>query len=290
MGRRGVDRGGAVMRFFSKSSLIAMAAVIAAMPSFAQTRVPQTPRSTTFGRATRGYLGVGVVALADDRVKALGLKDDHGVEVKRVEEGTAAEKAGLKEGDVILEVNGKSFDDVEQFIRMIAEQQPRAKVGLTIWRGNAQQTLTATLDERAGRPLFLPGPNGAMPPMPPMPTLPPNVDDQFNGIRGNSARVGFEGEGLTGQLADYFGVKAGVLVRSVAANTAASRAGLKAGDVVTKVNGTPVGTPREITGLVRSSGKKSVSFTVMRNRKEMSVDVEVARQERNGDGSDRQVL
>ena len=256
--------------------------------ALAQTQVPQPPRSTTFRRAMRGYLGVGVVALTDDRVKALGLKDDHAVEVKRVEEGSAAEKAGLKDGDVILEVNGKGFDNVEQFIRAIAEQQAGAKVGLTVWRNNAKQTLTATLDERAERSLFVPGPFGAMPPMPPMPTLPPNFDDQFNGIRGNSARVGFEGEPLTGQLADYFGVKAGVLVRGVAASSPAAKAGLKAGDVVTKVNGTPVSTPREITGLVRA-GKKPAAFTVVRDRKEIKVDVEIS-QQGGPEGVDRQRL
>ncbi len=278
-----------------KSCVIPAAPLLAALffapaASFAQTRVPQAPRSATFGQiASRGYLGVGVVALTDERIRALGLKDGRGVEVKRVEEGSAAAKAGLKEGDVILEVNGKSFDDVEQFIRGIAEQQPGAKVGLTVWRNNAKQTLTATLDERAGRPLFLPGPDGAMPPMPAMPTLPPNLDEKLDALRGNSARVGFEGEALTGQLADYFGVKEGVLVRSVAANTPAAKAGLHAGDVVAKVNGAPVTAPREITGLVRTSGKKTVTFTVIRNHKEMRIDVDVAPQSK-GETSDRQVL
>lgn len=274
-----------------KSSLIGIVAALALVAGAdAQTSAPQTGRSTRLMRpASRSYLGVGVVALTDDRVKALGLANDRGVEVKRVEEGTAAEKAGLKEGDVILEVNGKTFDGVEDFIRAIAEQQPGAKVGLTVWRGNAKQTLTATLDERTGRQMFLSGPYGPMPPMPPMPVIPPNVQDQLNALRGSSARVGFEGEALTGQLADFFGVKEGVLVRSVAADTPAAKAGLRAGDVVTKVNGTPVTAPREITGLVRTSGKKNVAFSVIRNHKEMSLDVEVPRQERH-DGSDRQVL
>ncbi len=282
------------MKFF-QSPLLTMTALAAVsffsqLPGFAQTRAPQPSRSTTFRRAaTRGYLGVGVVALTDDRVKALGLKDDHGVEVKRVEEGTAADKAGFKEGDVILEVNGKPFDNVERFIRAIAEQQPGANVDLTVWRNNARQTLTAKLDERSGRQFFTFGPNGALPPMPPMPVLPPNVQDQLNGLRGNSARVGFEGETLTGQLADFFGVKEGVLVRSVTAGTPAEKAGLRAGDVVMKVNGTPVSSPREISGLVRTGRQKTSSFTVVRNRKEIQVVVEIAQQGRT-DGPDRQVL
>jgi S1-C subfamily serine protease len=62
----------------------------------------------------------------------------------------------------------------------------------------------------------------------------------------------------------------------VNADTPASRAGLKAGDIVTRVNGTPVTSPREISGLVRVSGKKEISFTVVRNKKEMALKVEIA--------------
>jgi serine protease Do len=88
--------------------------------------------------------------------------------------------------------------------------------------------------------------------------------------------VGFEGEALNAQLAEFFGVREGVLVRSVNPKTPAERAGLKAGDVVVKVNGTPVTTPREITGLVRSSRRKAISFTVVRDKKEISLNVEIA--------------
>jgi serine protease Do len=72
-------------------------------------------------------------------------------------------------------------------------------------------------------------------------------------------------------------VKERVLVRSVTPRTPAERAGLKAGDVVVKVNGTPVTSQREISGLVlRSSGKKTVTFTVVRNKEEMTLNVEAA--------------
>jgi S1-C subfamily serine protease len=88
--------------------------------------------------------------------------------------------------------------------------------------------------------------------------------------------VGFEGEPLSPQLADFFGVRQGVLVRTVDARTPAEKAGLKAGDVVTRVNGTPVTSPREITGLVRMSRGKTTSFTVVRNKKEITLDIEVS--------------
>jgi serine protease Do len=258
-----------------KSFITLFACIVVAMafPAFAQ----QQARSTVLrGFASRGYLGVGVVELTDDRVKALNLKDDQGLEVKRVDDNSPAAKAGLKENDVILEVNGKSVEGIEQFQRSIGETPPGAKVSLTIWRNSAKQTVSATLDSRPGSFFVFGGPDFPVAPVPPMPPVPFNGGTPFPVIPGNSPIVGFEGEALNAQLAEYFGVKEGVLVRSVNPKTPAERAGLKAGDVVVKVNGTPVTTPREITGLVRSSRKKAISFTVVRNRKEISLSVEIA--------------
>lgn len=248
-----------------------------AQTAFAQTSGQQHAHSTTLREAaSRGYLGVGVVELTDDRVKALNLKDDQGLEVLRVDRNSPAAKAGLKENDVILDVNGKSIEGIEQFQRSIGETSPGTKVNLTIWRNGAKQTVSATLDSRPGNFFVFGGPDFPDAPMPPMPPVPFNGGNAFPMIPGNSPIVGFEGEALNPQLAEFFGVKEGVLVRSVNAKTPAERAGLKAGDVVVKVNGTPVTTPREITGLVRSSRRKAISFTVVQNKKEMSLNVEIA--------------
>ena len=77
-----------------------------------------------------------------------------------------------------------------------------------------------------------------------------------------------------GQLADFFGVKAGVLVRSVIAKSPADRAGLKAGDVIVKADGTSVRSPREITGMLRRQGeKRRLSLTVVRSHKEMTLEL-----------------
>jgi serine protease Do len=254
---------------------VAMFCVAAGL--FAQTSAPQTPRSATLRRAvSRGYLGVGVVELTDERVKALKLKDDSGLEVKRVDENSPAAKAGLKENDVILELNGKAIEDIEQFQTTVGETQPGSKVSLTIWRDGAKQTLSATLVSRPESFFAFGGPDLPNAPIPPMPPFPQPYGNVFPGFPSNAPRVGFEGEELNPQLAEFFGVREGVLVRSVTANTPAERAGLKAGDVVVKVNGTPVVNPREISGLVRNSGKKTVTFTVVRNKKEMTLSVEVA--------------
>jgi serine protease Do len=234
------------------------ALVLIAVPAFAQ---------------RRGYLGVGVAELTPERVKALNLNDGAGVEVKRVEEHSAAGRAGIKENDIITEVNGRPVEDLDQFLHAIGALAPGTKVTLTIWRNGSKQTVTAALDPRPEAPQFV------IPSIPQMPQMP------FPGM--NSAPlVGFEGEMLTPQLADFFGVHQGVLVRTVNPKTPAEKAGLKAGDVVTKVNGTPVTSPREITALVRLSRKKTVPFTLVRNHKEMSLDIELP----DSRSPDREVL
>jgi membrane-associated protease RseP (regulator of RpoE activity) len=94
--------------------------------------------------------------------------------------------------------------------------------------------------------------------------------------------LGIEGEPLEGQLAGFFGVESGVLVRSVMKGTAAEKAGLKAGDVIQKVDDTKVDTPREISSAIRSlTNKKTFPLMVRRNHKEISLSVTV--EERAGE-------
>jgi serine protease Do len=257
-----------------------------ALPGLAQTppAPPAPPRvghNITIRRIGRpAWLGVGLGDLTADRVKALKLKDDQGVEITHVDENSPAAKAGLRENDVVLEMNGQKVHNSEEFARMIAETAPAVKVNLSIWRAGAQQNVAATLGSRpVGYYAFSTGPDGMIAPVAPMVPFPPDVLDGsvFEPLMGQTPRIGIEGESLSGQLADFFGVKEGVLVRSVQANSAASKAGLKAGDVIVKVGGNPVANTREITGVLRAMHKTAV-FTVVRNRKEMTLNVEIAEQ------------
>ncbi len=295
--------------FLNKPLVVCLAAAAVALPGSAQTPAPPPPpaaapaapappaaprvlrggRSISSGghlvASKRGWLGVGLGDLTQERAKSLKLKDDSGVEVTHIEQNSPAAKAGLKEHDVITEVNGQAIEDGEQFARTISETSPGSKVGLTIWRNGAKQTVSATLEARPTMMVFGNGWSAPMPPMPPMPAMP-----EFDGMTfmtGQAPRVGFEGETLTPQLAEFFGVKEGVLVRTVSEKTAASKAGLKAGDVVIKVSGTPVSSTREISGIIRAL-HKNVTFTVMRNHKEITLNVELA--EDRTPGPDREVL
>ena len=206
------------------------------------------------------------------RARELKLPNEAGVEIKRVDEDSPASKAGLHENDVILEVNGKTVDGGEQFVRMIADGTAGAKINLTVWRNNAKTAVAATLESRPPGPMFI-VPDGVMPPFP---DVPQTRTGPYPPMPGQAPMVGFEGETLTDQLAQFFGVKEGVLVRTVAPRTPAEKSGLRAGDVVVKVNGTPVTSPREISGMVNSSRRRNIAFTVVRNKKEITLEVEIS--------------
>jgi serine protease Do len=213
------------------------------------------------------YLGVSLAEIDANRAKELKLKEDYGVEITRVEDGSPAEKAGVKPGDVVLEYNGQRVEGMEQFGRMVRETPPGREVKLTISRDGAPQTLTAMLasrKERSSGNFHFEMPEIRI----------PDIPQIYTTLR--TARLGVEAESLGPQLAEYFGVKEGVLVRSVLENTSAQKAGIKAGDVITKVDGTAVTSPGELSSAVRSANsKKTYSVELIRDRKPQTVSVTV---------------
>jgi S1-C subfamily serine protease len=224
---------------------------------------------------TGSYLGVNLAEIDTSRAKDLKLREDYGVEITRVEENSPAEKAGIKPGDVVLEYNGQRVEGMEQFGRMVRETPAGREVKLTVSRNGATQNLVAVLGSRKSR--FSSGftPNIVIPEihLPPMPTM-PDIPQIYMATR--SAMLGVEAEPLSTQLSAYFGVKDGVLVRSVLENTPAQKAGLKAGDVITRVDGMAIASPGDLATAVRMAGsKKTYSVELMRDRKPVSVSVTV---------------
>ena len=216
------------------------------------------------------YLGVNLAEIDTNRAKELKLKDDYGVEITRVEEHSPAEKAGLKPGDVVLEYNGERVEGMAQFGRLVRETPPGREVKLTISRDGKTQKVAALLESRRYRFSVNFPPGGFQMPAFDMPDIP----HIYTATR--SARLGVEAEALGPQLASYFGVKEGVLVRSVLDNTPAQRAGMKAGDVITKVDGLMVTAPGELSSAVReANSKRTYSIELMRDRKPVTVMVTV---------------
>lgn len=225
-----------------------------------------------FTRSGGSYLGVGVADIDADRARELKLPEVRGVEIKNVDDDSPAAKAGLKEGDVVLEYNGQRIEGMEQLTRMVRETPAGREVKIVFWRNGASQTAAATIGKRSGRAFNFADGQGFVFPMPPAVPAIPDVPHGMMSWR--STMLGIESESLTSQLAEFFGVKKGVLVRSVMKNSAAEKAGIKAGDVIVKVDDTQVTNSREITSVLRAArSKKTVPVALVREKREMTVTV-----------------
>jgi serine protease Do len=226
-------------------------------------------------KSSGGYLGIGGLDISPERAKALNLKEERGVEVSSLAEDGPAAKAGIKQGDVVLEFNGQPVEGTAQFSRLVRETPVGRHVKITVWRSGAAQTLTATVGENKQATVIGPGDGGwnfNMPEVQPM----PNIEIPRFQMTLQNPMLGIVGESLEreDQLAEFFGVQDGVLVRSVKKGSAAEKAGIKAGDVITKVDDSKVTSSAEITRVLRGlKSKKTFGLTVVRNRKEMPLTV-----------------
>jgi serine protease Do len=210
-----------------------------------------------------------VQEIDSERAKVLNLREERGVEVTRVEDDSPAAKGGIKTGDVVLEYNGDKVEGVEEFMRMVRETPPGREVKLSITRNGAPQQVAMKTGSRKTWMTTRYGEAGVI-------ELPeinvPDVPRAFMSWR--SSIVGIEAESLDSQLAEYFGVKEGVLVRSVVRGSSAEKAGLRAGDVIVKVDDTRVTSPREISANIRSSrAKKAVPVQVIRDKREVTLQL-----------------
>jgi serine protease Do len=273
------------MKTSSQRSVKFLAGALAGLSLGVPAGLAQTPRAhpaaTVMVQANGSYLGIGVEDIDTDRAKTLNLKEERGALVSSVMEDGPAAKAGLHEKDVILEFNGQPVQSMQQLQRMVRETPPGRQVKLGIWRGGAPQTLTATM-ESAKNTVFdgngFGSFNVAMPPMPPMP--PVRIDiPRFQAVM-QSWTLGVETEALGDepQFAEFLGVKEGVLIKAVMKDSPAEKAGLKAGDVLVKIEDSKVRNTEDVTGALRTvRGKSSYNVTVVRSKKEMVVPVNLER-------------
>src|SRR6266849_5002908 len=222
------------------------------------------------------YLGVDTRDVTADRLSALKLKEEHGVEVTLVDQDAPAGKAGIREHDVILTLNGTQVESVEQLRRMIREIPPGRVVTLGISRDGQPMTIKAQLADRKNT--FAMGPQGkpfklVAPMIPPIPTI-PDIDVPVSiVVVHSSTRSGLMVENLTPQLADFFGAKngQGVLVRSVDKGSRAEKAGFRAGDVIVKINGEPIHDTGDFTHALRGRKDNTVNVNIIRDKKEQTL-------------------
>jgi serine protease Do len=219
------------------------------------------------------YLGVGVRDIDAERKKALNLKEERGAEITSVEEGSPAAKADLKKGDVVLEYNGQRVEGMEQFIRMVRETPEGREVKIGVSRNG--QLLTIAARPEGGRSRMERTVRIAPLPVGQIGGWVQSMDRPNAMLSWRSGTLGVEAESLDSQLADFFGVKSGVLVRSVTKGSPAEKAGIKAGDVIVKVEETKVSAPREVSGALRTaiSSNRTVGLTVVREKREVPLKV-----------------
>jgi serine protease Do len=208
-------------------------------------------------------LGVSLEDVRAEDVARLKLAEERGAVVKEVVKGSAAEKAGLKEDDVILSYQGERVGSAAQLRRLVRETPGGRRVTIEASRAGAAQRLTATLANADDHELALGDDNFRfdmpdsfrfnvpVPPIPPAPPVPP-MDHMFgDGDRGprfffrdrdaRPGRLGLTYQEVSGQLARYFKVDDGaLLVTEVETDGPAAKAGLRAGDVIVKFNGKAV--------------------------------------------------
>jgi serine protease Do len=262
------------------TTLLAAGAILPG--ALAQVRVAPRPRVAATVSADSPYLGIGVQDIDSQRAAALKLKDVRGAEVTTVNENGPAAKAGIKDGDVVLEYNGEPVEGKDQLSRMVRETPVGRQVKVGLWRNGAIETVTVTIEARPGVRTFSGGDGGWSMPEFTMPDMRnfrmPEMEIPRFQMLYPTPLLGIQGEplGSEQQLAEFFGVKDGVLVKSVNRSSAAEKAGIKAGDVIVKIDEARVNTTQEITNALRANrSKKNFTVTVVRNRKEIPLSVTI---------------
>jgi serine protease Do len=273
----------------------------------AQAPVPGFPPPQGFGgfmrppEAGAGWLGVSISELTAEKAKELKLPDARGVAIDQVGENAPAAKSGLKKGDVVTEYNGQRVEGALEFERLVRETPPNHTAKLSIWRDGRSQSISVVMGDAAEAH------NGAQnafwfnrrPPASagfPMPDLrAPGASPNPQRQRGFEDReptpsLGVGAQDLSGQLGNYFGVPdgQGVLVTDVHAGSAGEKAGLKAGDVITKLDGERVHNVEELRTQLRAKhDAATVTLGVFRKGNEVSLtaapEKPQARRSGNGD-------
>jgi serine protease Do len=265
-----------------------LAAEAEALASAAQDKVQiieQQPRVLIEADEESGWLGVEIGELTADKAKDLRLASPRGVVVSAVEVDSPAAKAGLKENDVITQYDGQTVEGTLQFRRLVRETPPGRSVTLGISRGGATEKVTVELGDRSA--FFEKKMEGKMRDFGGAYALRmPNFDfkgspEWFSPMAdARTPALGISAEDLSGQFGEYFGApdNAGVLVREVHEGTPAAKAGLKAGDVIIKVDGKAIRSLAELREQLRDkSADKPVNLGVLRRGAEVSLAVTIER-------------
>ena len=252
------------------------------------------PARATAPSAFQLISGGGRIGVTVSEVEATSGKATAGVTVDEVEADSPAAKAGLKKGDVVVEFDGERVRSVRQFTRLVSETPPGRQVAASVMRDGQrvavnlvprETSMTRVFDDATWRTLDnlrdytvtvppIPArPARPVPPRAPRTTtpapLPPSLE-AFSFYRGN--QLGVSVTGLSDQLAEHFGAKNGVLVTEVNEDSAAAKAGVKAGDVIVSVNGSSVDAAGDISRhMQKLESGEEFTVQVLRDKKAVTL-------------------
>ena len=226
-------------------------------------------------------IGISVTDLDTADAKATA-----GVRIDSVEEESPAAKAGLQKGDVVVEFDGERVRSVRQFTRLVSETPAGRQVAAAVMRDGKRVSLNVTPRESSAfrgfeddtwraldevREIARIAPRATPPRPPSTPRAPrPSVIEPLLRLGGN--QLGVSVNSLSDQLRDYFGVKEGVLVTSVSEDSAASKAGVKAGDVIVAINGSSIDDPSDLRERMRDVDPgQEFTLGIVRDKKSMTL-------------------
>jgi len=260
----------------------------------AQDVAPPTPPPTPedFGNTFSffvdggGFLGVYGEDISRENMGRYHLNEPRGVGITQIVADSPAAKAGLRKDDVILRLDGENVTSVRKLNRLVSEIAPDHNVRITISRNGSEQEISATMGKRkdltTARDLFKEqpkvwkweGPRVTPDKMPNFPNFNDNNGDLAI-VLGNGRRIGVSTMELSKQLADYFGIAdgRGVLVTSVSEDGPAAKSGVKAGDVITAVDGEAVDSPGDVARIVNRKKDGDVTLTIIRNKSQQTIRV-----------------
>lgn len=191
------------------------------------------------GAVTRGWLGVQIQDMDDDLAASLGLAASSGALVAEVVDGSPADRAGIKVGDVITALDGMAVDTPRTLSRLVADSDPDERVRMTIWRNGAERKLNVTLGQSE--------PTSA--------AATPAVASSSA-----TAKLGLELRELNADYRSRLGLSEdtrGVLIAGVENSSPAARKGVRSGDVLIAVNGEQVSTTREAMSAIDAATQES---------------------------------
>lgn len=209
------------------------------------------------GKIVRGYLGVRPQEITQDIKEAMGLKTTEGVLIGEVVEKSAAAKAGLKDGDVIIRFDGKKVTDVEQFRRLVAEYAPGTSVNIEVIRDGRSMTVTAKLAEMPEQVASQP------------------TEEKSEETEQVKSWLGITVRKLTQEEKSNLKLEQGLMVDKVETGSVADNAGISAGDVILKIDKYDMITISDFSKAARElkNSKRPVLFRLKRNNVSLYIAV-----------------